>query len=270
MNELIKEFEGKPVHFRLNEDGRLGLTADELGQLLGYGDRGHQVRKNIRRHWDELAPFVDSGQFAPSLGPRQVIYVFDHGIWILASLAKTEIGKRFRLWVANIIEGGRRGELAIVPAKTDSLAQFAATASQWMSTLSGQVVEVKGELSNQQTRLRAIEDKTAAMDPEELTRKAAILLEEKRIKLGSLKSHLRQLIKHIIVRSQELVAAGKIPQGKGWNYPAVYEAVHLAGGVTKMDDYATEEQLQRAISQARRIILELGAEPPQPLLVDMA
>jgi len=102
MEALIKVFNGHELTFRKVSD-RWCLTAQQLGEALGYADPSRQINKLIERHRQEVGSFVGVVKVATPGGDQDVTVIFDQGIPLLTGFARTARAAEFRLMVATLL-----------------------------------------------------------------------------------------------------------------------------------------------------------------------
>lgn len=93
-------------------DGRLWLTAEQIGQALGYSSKRASVSvlTLYRRNQDEFTDEMSTDIKLMSVdGKEREIRVFSpRGCHLLAMFARTERAKKFRAWVLDVLEGLER------------------------------------------------------------------------------------------------------------------------------------------------------------------
>ena len=108
---LTKKFKKHPVTFYRDETEELWVTADELGQALGYADPRRSVLKVFQRNRDILEPFQGVVNLSTPGGVQQVRVFNEIGANIIAMKSTTRKAKEFVVWAAFIIREYRRGNL---------------------------------------------------------------------------------------------------------------------------------------------------------------
>lgn len=103
----------------IDHDNRKWLTAEQVGQALGYaeGTTAIAINKLFRRHADEFIQGADVGETKlVSPGGMQATRIFsDTGCIKLGFFANTPRAKEFRTWASRVLAGR---ETAVSPAPT--------------------------------------------------------------------------------------------------------------------------------------------------------
>jgi prophage antirepressor-like protein len=99
-------------------DGQIWLRGAQLGQPLGYHDH-RKLLHLFGRYRDEFSELEARKIAMPTERGPQEMWMFSlRGSELLALLARTQEGKKFRRWVLDVLEGRRQrralqGELAL-------------------------------------------------------------------------------------------------------------------------------------------------------------
>lgn len=151
MNEIASfDFEGRPFEFR-QVDGEWWATTDEASTALGYADK-RRVSDLYNRHRDE---FSDSEATVLVLqtvdGKSRKVRVFSpDGLRLLAVLARTPLGKRFRRWLLDIARRLYQGARLVTPDQLD------AAIAKVRAEYDGQVRQLLGLVEGQSGTIKAL------------------------------------------------------------------------------------------------------------------
>lgn len=118
--EITKDFAGTPMLFRRREDGTCWAEAEQVSVALGYSRRNEFLRL-CERHAHELRPYRSSVKVTKEVGVREVVIIEEHGVYLLACLARTPRGAEFRSFVAEVFTQLRRGHLELLHAQQAEL-----------------------------------------------------------------------------------------------------------------------------------------------------
>lgn len=89
-------------------DGQIWLKVGQIDAPLGFSDFRH-VRRLFDRHRDEFSDQEARKLIVPTERGPQEMWMFSlRGAELLAMLARTPEGKKFRRWVLDILEGRRQ------------------------------------------------------------------------------------------------------------------------------------------------------------------
>jgi len=102
----------KPTDF-IQENGHYWMTAESLGDKLGFVNQRKSVLELFRNHKDEIEPFSTVLKTRAVDKKNREIRVFDEqGCYIIAMLAKTEQAKLFRRALAQFLKSVREQQLS--------------------------------------------------------------------------------------------------------------------------------------------------------------
>lgn len=114
MKALIKVFNGTEITMRQSDDGRWGITAEQLGNALGYLNPRISIHSLIKKHREEIAEFLGVTETITPGGKQETTIILDQGIMLLAMLARTDVAKSFRRWVADLLLELKSGEKQVL------------------------------------------------------------------------------------------------------------------------------------------------------------
>lgn len=125
--EITKDFAGVPIRFTRRGDGTCWVDSAQVSVALGYYDRSTFLRL-CRKHAQELAPHqgvavltTPSAADGRGGGEQKVTIIEEHGVYLLACLARTPRGAEFRAFVAEVFTQLRRGHLELLNAQQAEL-----------------------------------------------------------------------------------------------------------------------------------------------------
>lgn len=120
----IITFDGIPLSV-IDRDGETWLRGGQIGPTLGYThDPDRAVRRLYERNAGEFSPTMTAVVTLDTAGGPQETRLFSlRGAYLLALLARTEVAKRFRAWVLDLIEAETRGRAARVAALEAQVAE---------------------------------------------------------------------------------------------------------------------------------------------------
>lgn len=120
---LIAEFHGTPITI-IERDGRKWLTADQVGQALGYSETETRtsVMRLHSRHQDEFTEMETCVVKLTTQGQARDVRIFSAtGCIKLGFFANTKRAKKFRAWASEVLAGQPCQDLAESPATASSL-----------------------------------------------------------------------------------------------------------------------------------------------------
>lgn len=131
MNELqiVKhtDFNGIDCDFYKNETNDIVMTAEQLGECLGYSEArksiGNIVNRNEYLKQEEFSSVIN---LMTEAGSRESRIFNEDGIYEITMLAKTEKAREFRGFVRKTLKAIRKGDVKILP--TDQYKQTLAEA----------------------------------------------------------------------------------------------------------------------------------------------
>ena len=113
-----EQFHGFECDLWSNENDDILMTANQLGTILGYVDPRRAINKIVRRN-----EYLESPEFSvvtnlvpTSLNVDTRVFTED-GIYEVAMLSKSEMGKEFRKWIRGLLKGMRKNEITILQTK---------------------------------------------------------------------------------------------------------------------------------------------------------
>lgn len=84
-------------------DGRIHLTAEQIGKGLGYLEPRIYVMRLFHRHKDEIEEYTSVVNLTTEAGKRQTTVFSKEGVMMIALLANTTEAKRFRKGVVKLM-----------------------------------------------------------------------------------------------------------------------------------------------------------------------
>lgn len=91
----------------MQKDGRLWMTADDLGQKLGFTDGGKGISKLYSRNKEDFEPFKGVVNVTTAGGRQDFLCFDEQGCYIAAMLARTDQAKQFRRALARFLASMR-------------------------------------------------------------------------------------------------------------------------------------------------------------------
>ena len=107
---IVKQFNDQQVEF-LSDGKELFITAESLGNALGYVNPRVAIVKIYNRHKDLLNEFCSDTILVSEAGKRKALLFNETGCNIIAMKANTPKAKEFIKWAARIITDYRHGRL---------------------------------------------------------------------------------------------------------------------------------------------------------------
>lgn len=96
----------------IEHENRYWMTAESLGDKLGFSKPRESVNTIFSRNRDELTPFSSDIKLMSEAGLRNTTVFDEQGCYIIAMLAKTEQAKQFRRALAQFLKGVREQQLS--------------------------------------------------------------------------------------------------------------------------------------------------------------
>jgi prophage antirepressor-like protein len=107
---IVKQFNDQPVEF-LTDEKELFITAEMLGNALGYKKPMVAIYHLYNRHTDLLRDFVGVTKLVTPGGVQEVVVCNEIGCIIIAMKANTPKAKEFIKWAAKITTDYRHEKL---------------------------------------------------------------------------------------------------------------------------------------------------------------
>ncbi len=95
-------------------NGEFCLTAEQVGQGLGYEDPASSVNRLFSRYADELEPYSFSVKLTENSPGGSTRVFTEEGIYIVSMLARTEKAKEFRQKVASLLKSLRQRKMEAI------------------------------------------------------------------------------------------------------------------------------------------------------------
>ena len=105
-------FEGNPVDFFKDENGLARVTAEQLGNALGYAEPRKAVGKIVERNkYIEDSEFSCVVKLTTDFGPRDTRVFTVDGIMEVSFLSRSAKARSFRSWVRAMLKDWLKGNL---------------------------------------------------------------------------------------------------------------------------------------------------------------
>jgi prophage antirepressor-like protein len=114
VQSVTKVFNGTDLSFVRNDEGDFCLSAEQIGQALGYAEPRKSVLKIVERHADEFDGLQGVVRLTTPGGEQDVTVFAEEGIYLVGMKATTKQAKAFRKWVAATLRDLRRGVIGLV------------------------------------------------------------------------------------------------------------------------------------------------------------
>lgn len=114
LSQIPRMFGGVEVVFHQRQSGDVVLTAEAIGECLGYERPREGVAKILNRHFDELAPHKGTAKVETPGGVQEVTTFTEHGALLIAMHARTDRAREWRAWLATTLTEIRRGDKRLV------------------------------------------------------------------------------------------------------------------------------------------------------------
>jgi len=108
---LQKQFHETTIDFRVDENEQLWITAELLGQVLGYTDPAKSINRIINRHKDILAEFTRSVKLTDLPTARDTTIISEQGVYMICMKANTPAADDFCKWLGKLALDYHHGRL---------------------------------------------------------------------------------------------------------------------------------------------------------------
>lgn len=120
---IVKYFEDKPVEFFQDEQGKIWVTAEQIGNALEYSNPKKAIsniynrnQKRLNRHQKILTMRTPGG--------KQKVRVFDkRAVYFIIMRSDTKLAYDFQYWFSGILEELEEGKLANIDSLKEELSQ---------------------------------------------------------------------------------------------------------------------------------------------------
>ncbi len=104
-------------------DGEVWITAEQLGEALGYSNPRKAASNLINRHLEDFAGLTTRLKLRTPVGAQEVTAINHDGMVVAACLARTERGLQFRRWVCKVVRELKAGGKLITAEQSRQLAR---------------------------------------------------------------------------------------------------------------------------------------------------
>jgi len=247
MEAITKTFNGTPLDFTRNDAGDICLSAEQLGQALGYADPRPSVLRIIARNEDEFEGLTCVVKMTTEAGDRETTVIAEEGIYLVGMKASTKQAKAFRKWVTQVLRELRKGAVSLT-TPSDPLSRMADYVMAIDGTREKQIQAAQSTADEAKQLAEEAKALAAAnvTDTEKVTQDAANILRWEQARASKLRPKLEAMCKRY----------GELREANDYG-PKVRETITLNRTLKTTygkRDMLTMTQLERAIGFVQSLI----------------